>query len=239
MTCRHRELKWCKQLGIRFFSWHLLSFWFVKIRLPNNTRLSVPRKTKVMVNDKKMRYLPTMPICGFRSRSNKRMEIRGKCSWHFKTTGLIILEIRMKDHLAYEGKHQKHNSKIDFVLLVDNTDERIISRTIKRRICPKCGKVYHLEYKPPKNGLCECGTKVIQRSDDTEEKIRSRLNEFQKKALPALNILKEQGIPIITVLGHLENFTSESVRKSVIDEIKKVFSWIYKPPFTLIVSPVI
>ena len=118
---------------------------------------------------------------------------------------------------------QKHDSKIDFVLIVDNTDGRIIQRTIKRRICPKCKKVYHLDYKPPKNGLCECGTEVIQRSDDTEEKIRSRLNEFQEKALPALNYLKDQGIPIITVPGHLENFTSENVRKSVINEIIKVF----------------
>ena len=120
---------------------------------------------------------------------------------------------------------QKHNSKIDFVLVVDNTDERIISRTIKRRICPKCGKVYHLEYKPPVDGkFCsKCGTEVIQRSDDTEEKIRSRLREFQEKALPALNYLKDQGMPVVTVPGHLENFTSENVRKSVIDEIKKVF----------------
>ena len=120
---------------------------------------------------------------------------------------------------------QKHDSKIDFVLVVDNTDERIISRTIKRRICPKCGKVYHLEYKPPVDGkFCsKCGTEVIQRSDDTEEKIRSRLREFQEKALPALNYLKDQGMPVVTVPGHLENFTSENVRKSVIDEIKKVF----------------
>lgn len=120
---------------------------------------------------------------------------------------------------------QKHDSKIDFVLVVDNTDERIISRTIKRRICPKCGKVYHLEYKPPVDGkFCsKCGTEVIQRSDDTEEKIRSRLREFQEKALPALNYLKDQGMPVVTVPGHLEKFTSENVRKSVIDEIKKVF----------------
>jgi len=118
---------------------------------------------------------------------------------------------------------EENNSKIDFVLIVDNTDERIIARTVKRRICPKCKKVYHLEYKPPNNGLCECGEKVIQRSDDTEEQIRSRLNEFKEKALPALNFLKEKGIPIVKVPGHLENFTSENVRKSVMDEVQKLY----------------
>jgi len=114
---------------------------------------------------------------------------------------------------------------IDFVLLVENSDENIIKRTVKRRICPKCKKVYHLEFKPPKDGeLCkECGTKVIQRSDDTEEKIRSRLNEFQEKALPAVKILEQNDIPIVKVPGHLEVFTSENVRKSVMSEVKKLY----------------
>jgi len=118
---------------------------------------------------------------------------------------------------------QKNNSKIDFILLVDNEDERIIKRTIKRRICPKCGKVYHLEYKPPVNGKCECGEEVIQRSDDTKEKITSRLKEFKDKALPAINYLKNNGIPIITVPGHLEEFTAENVRKSVMDQIETLY----------------
>lgn len=118
---------------------------------------------------------------------------------------------------------EKNNSKIDFILLVDNDDERIIQRTIKRRICPKCGKVYHLDYKPPINGKCECGEEVIQRSDDTKEKIKSRLKEFKDKALPAINYLRDKGIPIIKVPGHLEEFTAENVRKSVVDQIVTLY----------------
>ena len=84
--------------------------------------------------------------------------------------------------------------------------------------------MYHLTYKPPKYGKCEvCHVDVIQRSDDTEEKIKSRLKEFQEKAVPAINYLKEQGIPFITVPGHLESFTMENVRKSVMDEIEKLY----------------
>ncbi len=117
------------------------------------------------------------------------------------------------------------DSKIDFVVWVENSDEKIIKRTVKRRICPKCKKVYHLEFKPPKDGkICkECGTEVIQRSDDTEEKIKSRLNEFRKKALPAINYLEENNIPVVKVPGHLEVFTPENVKKSVMEEIKKLY----------------
>jgi len=119
---------------------------------------------------------------------------------------------------------EKKGSKIDFIVLVDNSDERIIKRTVQRRICPKCGKVYHLTYKPPVNGKCEkCGVDVIQRSDDTEEKIKSRLQEFKNKTVPALEYIKLKGIPIVTVPGHLEDFTKENVKKSVLSEIKKLY----------------
>jgi len=118
---------------------------------------------------------------------------------------------------------EREQSKIDFVLLVENSDEMIIERTVNRRICPECGRVYHLIYNPPDNGRCrECGAEVVQRSDDTEEKIRSRLEEFRKKTVPALEYLEEYGIPVIKVPGHLEEFTPENVRRSVMDEVEKL-----------------
>jgi adenylate kinase len=118
----------------------------------------------------------------------------------------------------------KHDSSVDFILWVDNTDERIIRRTTNRRICPTCGKVYHLIYKPPKAGKCEtCGVPVIQRSDDTEEKIRSRLQEFYKKTVPAIEYLTKKGIPYAKVPGHLEEFTEEAVKNSVMEAISSIY----------------
>ncbi|MFO8133429.1 MAG: nucleoside monophosphate kinase [Thermoplasmatota archaeon] len=113
---------------------------------------------------------------------------------------------------------------IDFILWVTNTDEKIIERTTRRRICPECGAVFHLDYKPPDDGACtKCGTGVVQRSDDTEEKIRSRLQEFKTKTLPALHFLQEQGIPTAKVPGHLDEFTEENVRRSVTEAIETVY----------------
>lgn len=117
---------------------------------------------------------------------------------------------------------KKTGTTIDFVLVVDNDDELIIKRTVGRRICPKCGKVYHIEYNPPSpDGRCkECGTPVIQRSDDTEEKIKRRLEEFQTKAQPAVDYLEKSGIPVVHVPGNLEVFTEENVRRSVLDALE-------------------
>ena len=116
--------------------------------------------------------------------------------------------------------------KLDLIVIVDNEDEAIVARTTGRRICPNkaCGKVFHLEFKPPKDGkFCTaCGTEVILRSDDTEEKIRKRLQEFQDKAKPAVDALAASGVPVATVPGNLPVFTDEAVRDSVMTAIEPV-----------------
>lgn len=115
---------------------------------------------------------------------------------------------------------------LDLILLVDNDDEAIVARTVGRRICPgkACGKVFHLQFKPPRDGrFCTaCGAEVIQRSDDTEAKIRTRLAEFQAKALPAIRALEASGVPLCTVPGNLPVFTDEAVRASVMAALAPV-----------------
>jgi adenylate kinase family enzyme len=61
---------------------------------------------------------------------------------------------------------------------------------------------------------------VVHRSDDTEEKIRTRLAEFQNKALPATKRLIASGIKNCTVPGNLPVFTDEAVRESVLSVVK-------------------
>jgi len=113
-------------------------------------------------------------------------------------------------------------TRLDLVVLVDNEDEAIVRRTIGRRICPKCKRVFHLEHKPPREGkwCTVCGTEVVLRSDDTEERIRRRLREFHDKVVPTLEHLRGLGIPVAVVPGNLPVFTEEAVRKSVLDAIE-------------------
>jgi adenylate kinase len=115
-------------------------------------------------------------------------------------------------------------TRLDLILLVDNEDELIVKRTSGRRICKTCGKVFHMEYKPPKDGTTctNCGSRVVQRSDDTEEKIWSRLREFYEKVEPTLDFLEQQGIPVAVVSGNLPVFTDEAVRESVMKAISMV-----------------
>lgn len=119
------------------------------------------------------------------------------------------------------GMMSEVDSSVDLVLVVDNEDDLIISRTMGRRICPACTKVFHVEFKPPRaDGTCTaCGTAVILRSDDSEQKIRRRLEEFRVKCVPAIEFLRQAGIPVAHVNGNLEVFTVDRVRRSVLDAI--------------------
>lgn len=120
----------------------------------------------------------------------------------------------------------RHDARLDLVLLVEAEDADIIARLSGRRICPDgaCGKVYHLQHKPPRDGrTCDaCGREVILRADDREDKIRMRLQEFGEKARPALDWLQRRGVRVARVPGNLPRFTEDAVRASVLDALAAV-----------------
>lgn len=115
---------------------------------------------------------------------------------------------------------KRNNAKLDAILLVENDDDAIIQRTLGRRICRKCGEVYHLEFRPPpasktcaQGGMCE----IVQRDDDTLESLKVRLREFHEKAQPAIDYLVDEGIPLYKVSGNLPNYSPEAVEASVME----------------------
>jgi adenylate kinase len=77
---------------------------------------------------------------------------------------------------------------IDKVLNLAISDGQIIRRLTGRRLCPKCGAVYHIEYmKPRESGRCDtCGGVLIRREDDTEEAIINRIKVYKEKTEPLI-----------------------------------------------------
>lgn len=76
--------------------------------------------------------------------------------------------------------------KVDKVVSVEVPDEEIIRRIGGRRVCEKCGAMYHKVYDPPKNAdICDkCGGSLFQRDDDREDVIRKRLEVYSRQTLP-------------------------------------------------------
>jgi len=92
--------------------------------------------------------------------------------------------------LSSMGKRIDHviNLKVDRGLLLD--------RLTGRRICKSCGATYHVLFNPPKQeGVCDkCSGELYQRSDDTEEKVGTRLDEYTNKTAPLLEYYANKGL---------------------------------------------
>ena len=78
---------------------------------------------------------------------------------------------------------------VDFVLEIDVPSEEIIKRISGRRVHAASGRVYHIEYNPPKvEGKDDVtGEELMQRDDDKEETVRKRLDVYQAQTRPLVD----------------------------------------------------
>lgn len=77
---------------------------------------------------------------------------------------------------------------LDHVVEISVDDEEIVKRISGRRIHPESGRIYHLEYHPPKQaGLDDLSNEpLIQREDDREETVRKRLEIYHEQTEPLI-----------------------------------------------------
>lgn len=82
----------------------------------------------------------------------------------------------------------------DYVISLEVPDEVIEKRLTGRCVCSVCGKTYHILYdKAAVDGYCEeCGGKLVIRSDDNPETVRSRLKVYHSQAQPLKDYYKKK-----------------------------------------------
>ena len=85
---------------------------------------------------------------------------------------------------------------IDKVIDIEVADERIVARMSGRRVCPKCGATYHIEYKKPAvEGVCNnCSEALIIRKDDEPETVLERLKIYHAETEPLKDYYAKKGI---------------------------------------------
>jgi adenylate kinase len=91
---------------------------------------------------------------------------------------------------------QSQGKEIELVINLTVDRSLLLARLTGRRICKSCGATYHLIFNPPKlEGVCDkCSGELYQRSDDTEEKVGTRLDEYINKTAPLLDYYKKTEI---------------------------------------------
>ena len=109
---------------------------------------------------------------------------------------------------ALEKLTKEIGREIEYVINIDTPKEELVKRICGRRVCKKCGAPYHIiNVKPKVDGVCDiCGGELIQRPDDNEEALNTRLEAYTKQTKPLLDFYEKKGL--------LTNFSGE--RKEVL-----------------------
>ncbi|MBS3094829.1 nucleoside monophosphate kinase [Candidatus Pacearchaeota archaeon] len=109
----------------------------------------------------------------------------------------------------------KKITDIDKVVEIVISDKEALRRLMGRRVCPKCGTSYNVvtEPKPKVDGICDKdGTKLIQRNDDNEESIKTRLKVYHEETEPIMDFYKGK---VLKINGeqHIEKVQEEILGK--------------------------
>jgi len=97
---------------------------------------------------------------------------------------------------ALDEELEKLDRRLTAVLLIEVGDDEVVRRLAGRRISATSGRVYHVEFDPPKTaGRCDVdGSRLIQREDDKEETIRKRLEVYHRQTAPLIEYYEERGL---------------------------------------------
>lgn len=96
----------------------------------------------------------------------------------------------MLEKLAAEQQHEI------VAVVIEVPFEMLEKRATGRRACPICGEIYNIHTKPPKDDeKCDLHpeARLIQRSDDTPEKIKVRLATYVDQTKPLIDYYESSG----------------------------------------------
>jgi adenylate kinase len=99
---------------------------------------------------------------------------------------------------ALKGLLAELGIELDMAVNLEVPKDVILDRLTTRRTCEnsECQAIYNVKSNPPKQeGICDkCGSKVIQREDETEEAITHRLETYNEKTAPLADFYEKEGL---------------------------------------------
>jgi len=82
-------------------------------------------------------------------------------------------------------------TKVSMVISIEVPDDNIVERIVGRRMDSETGEIYHIKFKPAPTDISD---RLIQRKDDTEETVRSRLNAYHSQTAPLADYYSDLGV---------------------------------------------
>lgn len=102
-----------------------------------------------------------------------------------------------------QAKQLANITDIDLVVNIDVDYSLLVTRITGRRTCKKCGAIFHIDFNPPaQKKVCDkCSGELYQRTDDTEEIVKKRLETYENQTKPLI-----------------EHYTSQCILKTLISD---------------------
>ncbi|XP_047308473.1 adenylate kinase, chloroplastic isoform X2 [Impatiens glandulifera] len=82
----------------------------------------------------------------------------------------------------------------DLFIVLEVPEDILVERVIGRRLDPVTGKIYHLKYSPPESD--EIAARLTQRFDDTEAKVKLRLQTHNQNVESVLSMYEDITIKV-------------------------------------------
>lgn len=97
---------------------------------------------------------------------------------------------------ALESMLAGQQLRLDSVISIRVPADGLIRRLSGRRTCRSCGAMYHVDFNPPAEaGRCDrCRGELIQREDDREETVRTRLSVYQRETAPLEDYYRQRNL---------------------------------------------
>ncbi|EGA75212.1 Adk2p [Saccharomyces cerevisiae AWRI796] len=115
---------------------------------------------------------------------------------------------------------KQHDASLNLVVELDVPESTILERIENRYVHVPSGRVYNLQYNPPKvPGLDDItGEPLTKRLDDTAEVFKKRLEEYKKTNEPLKDYYKKSGI-----FGTVSGETSDIIFPKLLNLITSKF----------------
>jgi adenylate kinase len=97
---------------------------------------------------------------------------------------------------SLDGLLHRRQQNLDRVIFFDVPRSELLRRLTGRRVCPKCGAVFHVVSNPPAVAdRCDrCGGALQQRDDDAETAVAHRLEVYANQTAPLLDYYRRRGV---------------------------------------------
>lgn len=82
-------------------------------------------------------------------------------------------------------------TEVSQVIAIEVPDENIVERIVGRRMDSETGEIYHVTYNPAPE---EISHRLVQRKDDNELTVRSRLEAYHQQTSPLAEFYESKGI---------------------------------------------